>query len=188
MPITILPDDESLFIDDFLARRARGLDEAYRAFGPMLFALARHVLGDREDAADCVHDTLVRVWQRPGAYAPDRGTLRAYLATCVRNEALGRMRTANRRRAIEAALPRGDVDPGDEIAMSDPIERANLRRALAELPADQRTALELAYFGHLTQREIADRLNVPLGTVKSRVAHGLRKLGTRIPSAQRGTR
>jgi RNA polymerase sigma-70 factor (ECF subfamily) len=138
----------------------------------VLQAAARHVLGDTSDARDCVHDALVRVWAKSGVYRVERGTLRAFLIVCVRNEAISRKRSAVRhvateQRAIAAAVPPFGVDVAERIA---------IRTALATLPREQRDVIELAYWGDFTQSEIAARLGIPLGTIKSRAALGLRKL------------
>ncbi len=130
------------------------------------------MLGDTSDARDCVHDALVRVWAKSGVYRVERGTLRAFLIVCVRNEAISRKRSAVRhvateQRAIAAAVPPFGVDVAERIA---------IRTALATLPREQRDVIELAYWGDFTQSEIAARLGIPLGTIKSRAALGLRKL------------
>lgn len=155
----------------FAAHTDGALEEAYRRYDVALQAAARHVLGDAADARDCVHDALVRVWSKPGVYRPERGALRAFLIVCVRNEAISRKRSAVRhvareQRALVTTPPFG-VDLAERIA---------IRIALATLPRDQRDVIELAYWGDYTQTEIAGRLGIPLGTIKSRAALGLRKL------------
>jgi RNA polymerase sigma-70 factor (ECF subfamily) len=151
------------------------LESVYAAYGGTLFSLARHILGKSDDAQDCVHDVLLRVWRRPDAFQPERGSLRSYLMTCVRNEALTRMRNDKRHRAIERR--EAEATPFTyEFEISDASRSAALRRALDALPKEQRLALALAYAGHLTHREVAQRLQLPLGTVKSRIALALRRL------------
>ena len=164
---------------DFMARRSRGLDDVYRQYGPVLFAVARDVLGNPEDAQDCVHDALLRIWQRPSAYRPERGALRAYLIVAIRNEAISRKRTATRHLAIEERIAKAEQQ-GYETEVQDHVELERLRRAVEALPPEQRAALQLAYYEHLSQREISQALDVPLGTIKSRLAMGLRKLQVAI--------
>ncbi len=166
-------------VADFLARKNRGLESVYQAYGKPLYSVARQVLGNDEDARDCVHDALLRIWQRSDSYRPERGSLRSYLLVSVRNEAITRMRNAARHVRIEERAVRSDPVAYD-LEVSDRIEQERLRRALAALPPDQRTALELAYFGHLTQVQVAERLGVPLGTIKSRVSLALRKLNAAL--------
>jgi RNA polymerase sigma-70 factor (ECF subfamily) len=162
-------DDREL--DVAFAEHADGaLEEAYRRYAPALQAAARHVLGTAGDARDCVHDALIRVWAKEGVYRPERGTLRAFLVVCVRNEAISRKRSAARHVALEkraAATPTFGIDVAERVAV---------RAALAVLPREQRDVIELAYWGDFTQVEIASRLGIPLGTIKSRAALGLRKL------------
>jgi RNA polymerase sigma-70 factor (ECF subfamily) len=178
--------DEELALA-FAARRPPALEEAYRAFAPALYSVARHVLGNDTDAQDCVHDALLRVWGRPTAYRPERGPLRTFLAVCVRNEAIGRKRQAARHFEIERQAVQSEPARPYELEVDDFVERARLREALAALPDEQRQALELAYFRYLSHTQIAEALGVPLGTIKSRLALGLRKLHHALPAQAAGT-
>lgn len=163
-------DDREL--DAAFAAHADGaLEEAYRRHAAALQAAARHVLGTAGDARDCVHDALIRVWSKEGAYRPERGALRAFLMVCVRNEAISRKRSAVRHVASEQRAAVATPTFGIDVA-----ERVAVRGALATLPREQRDVIELAYWGDFTQAEIANRLGIPLGTIKSRAALGLRKL------------
>jgi RNA polymerase sigma-70 factor (ECF subfamily) len=174
-------------VADFLARRREGLAAVYETFGSTLYSLARSVLGSDADAQDCVHDVLLRAWQRPDTFRPARGSLRAYLMTCVRNEAIGRKRSAARHFHIEERLFKSERAEY-EIEVEDHVETGRLRRVIAALPAEQRAAVELAYFGHLSQTEIAEKLQVPLGTIKSRVALALRRLQLALGDPAKVTR
>jgi RNA polymerase sigma-70 factor (ECF subfamily) len=171
-------NDEHDLAGAFATHAPGALEEAYRRYGALLRAAARHVLGSDADARDCVHEALIRVWSREGAYRPARGALRAFLVVCVRNEAISRRRGAARQVALErrvASEPIGDVDPAERIA---------IRAALATLPQEQRAVIELAYWGQYTQTEIAARLAVPLGTIKSRASLGLRKLARALGAGE----
>lgn len=164
-----------------MARRASALEEAYHRYADVCFSVALYVLRSPDDAQDCVHDTILRVWQKPGGYRLERGSLRAFLIACVRNEALTRRRATARRRTIEEREAMRDQPI--EVEVPDHIEQARVRQALSALPEEQRTALELAYFGGLSHTEIANVLSEPLGTIKSRLALALRRLGRdlRVP-------
>jgi RNA polymerase sigma-70 factor (ECF subfamily) len=155
----------------FAAHADGALEEAYRRHAPALQAAARHVIGTAGDARDCVHDALIRVWSKEGAYRPERGALRSFLMVCVRNEAISRKRSEVRHVATEEraalATPTFGIDAAERVA---------IRSALSTLPREQRDVIELAYWSDLTQTEIASRLGIPLGTIKSRAALGLRKL------------
>jgi RNA polymerase sigma-70 factor, ECF subfamily len=169
------PEDDRM-VADFLAGKSSGLQDVYAAYRKPLYSVARNVLGDADEAQDCLHDALLRIWQRPGLYRSERGSLRSYLLVSVRNEALTRKRNAARHFHIEQRAAQAEQQPAYELDVTDPIEQARLRRALALLPAEQKTALELVYFGHLTHVQVAERLGAPLGTIKSRIALALRKL------------
>jgi RNA polymerase sigma-70 factor (ECF subfamily) len=163
-------DDREL--DAAFAAHADGaLEEAYRRHAAVLQAAARHVLGSAGDARDCVHDALVRVWAKEGAYRLERGSLRTFLMVCVRNEAISRKRSDVRHVASERRAATATPAFGIDVA-----ERVAVRSALATLPREQRDVIELAYWGDFTQAEISSRLGIPLGTIKSRAALGLRKL------------
>jgi RNA polymerase sigma-70 factor (ECF subfamily) len=168
--------DDAALAQAFVSRVPDALGEAYRRYGDLLFSVARSVMCDATLAEDCVHDALVRVWSQAESYRPGRGTLRAFLVVCIRNEALTRRRDASRHAAIEARAFSGDRFDEGAFAESDHVELARLREALAALPADQRAVLDHAYFGGLSQSQIAARLGLPLGTVKSRASIALRKL------------
>jgi len=158
------------------------LDEIYRLHADVCFSVALHVLRSPDDAEDCVHDVFVRVWEQQAKYRPERGSLRSFLIVCVRNEALTRRRAEARHRAIEARDVA--VAPSVEFEVVDHIEAGRVRRALGSLPPEQRRALELAYYGGLTHREIASALGEPLGTIKSRLALALRRLGRELGEPQ----
>jgi RNA polymerase sigma-70 factor (ECF subfamily) len=145
-----------------------------------LFSAAHGVLHEREDAEDCVHDVLIDVLSRKANYHPERGTLRAFLVTCVRNAALTRRRSASRHREIEAAL----CAQQSTVQAVDFAGAFQLRSALSTLPPEQLRALTLAFFAQRTHTEIARELDLPLGTVKSRLALAKKKLNRQISWAE----
>jgi RNA polymerase sigma factor (sigma-70 family) len=167
-------DDE--LAADFTARRPAALAAAYERHIRVLYAVARSVLGGDEAAEDCVHDALLRVWQTPGSYRTERGPLRAFLIACVRNEAMSMLRSGARRLAREERAERLAPVADSTFEVVDHVEARRLREALASLPAEQRAALELVYFGNRTHAQAAAQLGVPLGTVKSRISLAVRKL------------
>jgi RNA polymerase sigma-70 factor (ECF subfamily) len=171
-------DDEGLAAA-FASKDRRAFEEAYRRFGALLYSAAYHVLGNPEDAQDCVHDALTRVWRSPDSYSRSRGALRSFLTVCVRNEAITRLRSRSRRVQLTRRLAAQPIEY-DELEVNDPVESTRLRAAMQSLSQEQRRALELAYFEQKTHTEIARELAQPLGTVKSRIAIGLRKLGAAL--------
>jgi RNA polymerase sigma-70 factor (ECF subfamily) len=177
--------DEALAVA-FAAHDRWAFGEAYRRYASLLYSAAYTVLADADEARDCVHDAIARLWRSPHAYSASRGSLRSFLVVCVRNDAISRLRRSGRRARLQerlAALPAET----EELVIADPIERDRVRRALGELPDDQRAAIVLAYYGGKTHVEIADELKEPLGTVKSRIKLGLRKLGSALATpSERG--
>jgi RNA polymerase sigma-70 factor (ECF subfamily) len=178
----LAPGDDA-FAAAFAAKERWAFDEAYTRFGKLLYSTAYHVLGTPEDAQDCVHDALTRVWRSPDSYSRSRGALRSFLTVCVRNEAITRLRSKVRRRKLEERVA-AEPQEYDELGAVDVIERDRLRVALRSLPPEQRRPLELAYFEYKTHVEIAQELNEPLGTIKSRIALGLRKLGATLGASE----
>ncbi len=174
--------EEATLAQAFAGREAWAFEEAYRRYGSLLFSVALSVLHNSEEAEDCVHDVLVRVWKNPSAFAVDRGTVRAFLVVCVRNDAISRQRSASRRTRLSERIGQ-QAEPIEEIEIEDFVEQARVREALAQLPEEQRKALTLAYFGGKTHVEIAKTLDQPLGTIKSRISLGLRKLGAALAGA-----
>jgi RNA polymerase sigma-70 factor (ECF subfamily) len=180
--MTDLRADDPALERAFAARERWAFDEAYGRYAGLLYSAAYNVLHTREDAEDCVHDALLRVWKNPDAYSTERGTLRSFLAVCVRNAAISRVRTMQTR---AGAQRRATVEPEAEfVEFPDVIEQSRLRAAIASLPDEQREPLLLAYYGYRTHVEIAEALATPLGTIKSRIAQAVRRLG---PAMRPGT-
>jgi RNA polymerase sigma-70 factor (ECF subfamily) len=171
--------DEDPLADGFAAHQSWAFEGAYRRYGRLLYSTAYNVLANADDAADCVHDALARVWRSPNAYARARGALRSFLVVCVRNEALSRMRSQVRRARLAGRLSAEPVEHG-ELGAGDPIERDRLRAAMRCLPEEQRLPLAMAYYEGKTHTEIARELAIPLGTIKSRIAFGLKKLAASL--------
>ena len=163
-----------------LAQLARGdelaLAELYDRFGRIAYGLAVKVLRDQALAEDAVQDAFLGAWRTAAAFDPTRGTASTWLMTLVHRRAVDLVRREDRRRTdVLDDAPIAAAETTDEQAAVRE-ERRRVQAALAQLPADQREALELAYYGGLTQSELAERLGVPLGTVKSRMFAGLGKL------------
>lgn len=186
MPGGAAPDDRyPAHVDDAgMAERMRNGDREtlgafYDLHAPQAFAVAVRILGDQFAAEDIVHDAFVAVWQRMDRFDPDRGTLRAWLLTIVRNRAIDRLRgirpTVPVESADEQALLRTGPNPTWDLTL-ERISRVEIRGVLATLPAEQREAIELAYFGGRTYREIAELTGVPEGTASGRLRLGLAKL------------
>ena len=169
---------------DLIRRMAEGDREAFRSFydrhARQVYPLIVRIVRDRADAADVLQDVFWEAWQSAASYDPARGTPEAWIFMRARTRAIDRVRSIRRRsetfvapvdERVAAAAP----DPGGDAA-----ERAEDRDlvtgALGQLPDAQRQVVELAYYGGLTQTEIAERLEQPLGTVKTRIRLGLERL------------
>ena len=165
-------------------RSADALAQLYDRFGRPAYSLARRICVDQALAEDVVQEAFLVVWRDPGRFDPARGTVSTWLLTLVHHRAVDAVRReATRRRRTVAPSEDGaewNVAPGpgaDQAALG-AVVAGKVRDALAALPAEQREALALAYFGGYTQREVASLVGVPLGTVKSRMFAGVRRLRT----------
>lgn len=167
------------------------LNGLYERHGAMAYSIALRITGDAGTAEDAVQEAFLGVWRNAGGYTSDRGSVRTWLLAIVRNRAIDALR---RRRATTEL-------PGEEDLLPDPfrlpdvwpdvsarLDRQTVNAALASISSAQRETLELAYFGGLTQTEIADRLGLPLGTIKSRVRLGLLALRRALTGESDGFR
>lgn len=144
----------------------------YERHSGVLLGLALRIVRERREAEDLLHDVLLEAWRAAKDFDPNRGRVRTWLAIRMRSRALDLQKSARvSRNAGDAGL---DVIV-DEREGSSP-DHARVRAALAQLTAEQRQVVELAYFGGITCSEIAARIAIPVGTVKSRLAAGLRQL------------
>ena len=157
----------------------------YDRYVDLVFSTALRVLASREYAEDMVQEVFVRIWTRPEAFVPERGRFMSWLISVVRNRSVDELRAQGRRRRREVLSENslddtGHNDPPDDEEPSAAVplteERRCVRRALHDLPIEQRRALELAYFAGLTHQEIARTLHEPLGTIKTRIRLGMQKM------------
>ncbi|MGQ0823906.1 MAG: sigma-70 family RNA polymerase sigma factor [Actinomycetota bacterium] len=160
-----------------LARDDAALGELYDQYGSYVFGLAARVINDRRAAEDVTQDVFLAIWERPECFDPERGRLRTFLGTIAHRRAIDYVRReeARRRRSerdAAAFLPIPDVD---ELAMA-LVTAEHVRAEVERLPSEQRVAIELAYFGCRTYRQVAAELGIPEGTAKSRMRLGLRRI------------
>lgn len=172
-------------IDAALMARVRAGDQAalsnlYDRHGNMVYAIALKFLRDAERAQDLTHDVFLVIWEHPERYRPEVGPFSPWFYRVARNRAIDVLRRLRResqpgdQHLFEMMLPDTDPEPSEQVAARAESERAHI--ALQKLPANQRAVIELAYFTGMTQREMADYLNEPLGTIKTRVRTGLRRM------------
>ncbi|MGK5111961.1 MULTISPECIES: sigma-70 family RNA polymerase sigma factor [unclassified Geodermatophilus] len=156
------------------------LEELYLRYSRPAFALARRILADDALAEDVLQEVFLGVWRDPAAYDHDRGSLSSWLMGLVHHEAVDAVRReeAHRRRLGRADDPAGEPASGGDVEEDvwGRIVAARVRAALGALPDAQREALTLAYYGGYTQREVAALTRAPLGTVKTRMLAGMRRL------------
>jgi RNA polymerase sigma-70 factor (ECF subfamily) len=169
---------------------ATALRALYESCSARALAIALRVTGSRGEAEEVVQETFVQVWRQAGSYDASRGGAMAWIATIARTRALDRLRA---RAASERAVTRSEEHDPEPPRSAAPAElaaqrelRAQVLAALASLPREQRSALELAYYEGLSHSEIAERLGDPLGTVKTRVRLGLAKLATLLDAHRPG--
>jgi len=159
----------------------RAFADLYDRYSSILFGLLLRILHSRAEAEDVLQEVCLQVWQQARAFDPARGRPFTWLVTLTRSRAIDRLRAvesrerAARRSAEEGPAPDSEVETADDAAVRS--ERGEVvRRALSELPEEQRQALLLAYLGGMSQSEIATAEGLPLGTVKTRTRAGLKKL------------
>jgi RNA polymerase sigma-70 factor, ECF subfamily len=177
----------SMIDPDLLARVAKGDQQAYSQLydhsSTLLFTLAVRILGNHEEAADLLQDVYLEVWRKVSRYDVGRGTPIAWLVTLTKSRAIDRLRARTPRghrvtSPLEVAPAAQAADPGPSSfeTQADQELRIAVAAAVAGLPQAQQHAIELAYYEGLSHHEIAERLNQPLGTVKTRIKLGMSKL------------
>jgi RNA polymerase sigma-70 factor, ECF subfamily len=185
---------------DLVKRMAAGDDRAlaqlYDRLGNLAYSLAYQILGEQADAEEVVTDAFVQAWGSAASFDPARASVASWLSMITRTRALDRLRARKRRaRIVETAtlqsdlpeataLPLGSIGPEPDRHAELTDLRARVREVLHALPEQQRLVIELAYYGGLSQSEIAARLNEPLGTVKTRVRAAMTKLRSALTAYQ----
>jgi RNA polymerase sigma factor (sigma-70 family) len=152
------------------------LGELYDRFGRVAYGLAYKILQDAALAEDAVQEAFLQIWRGAGSYRPERAKASTWLLTFVHRRAVDLVRREQRRRTIQLEPlpePSGSGAEQEVVALS---RREIVQDALRRLPAEQREAIELAYYAGLTQSELAAKLDQPLGTIKSRMFTGLQRL------------
>ena len=172
--------NDGLLADRIAIGDERALAECYDRFAGIINGLARSALGDAA-AEEIVQETFVRVWSKASTYAPEKGSLNAWVMRIARNLIIDELRRRKSRPStrliwdsIEDIEERTAPEPGEAVWQTE--LRAAVRAACDELSSDQRAVVALAYFGGLTQSEVARELGIPLGTVKTRTRAALFKL------------
>lgn len=165
--------------------REDALAETYRRHAGAVYGLARRVLGDPAIAEEVVQEIFLRLWNMPDKFDPGRGSLRSFLLAQAHGRAVDLLRADTSRRQREERDARQTAEGGYDIehevwdlALADQV-----KEVMAALPDEERKAIELAYFGGRTYREVAVALGAPEGTVKSRIRTGLRRMRAGLSDA-----
>ncbi|HZT96418.1 MAG TPA: sigma-70 family RNA polymerase sigma factor [Chloroflexota bacterium] len=159
-------------------RQEGALEALYDRYAKLTYSLAYRMLGEREAAEDAMQEIFLRAWRSAASYDPQRSSERTWLMSIARNSCIDRLRTSSARPRVDAAAvveeSPGDHDVWGEVSRTLTAER--VRGAMGELSAEQRETIRLAYYGGLSQSEIAERMGVPLGTVKGRIRGAVQRL------------
>lgn len=171
-------EEEDIQLVSAMARGdTQALAQLYDLHAPLLLALVRRIVARPEIAEDIVHDVFLEAWRRASDYDPERGSVRTWLALRARSRALDYKKSSAVSRSVSLGEPRTmDALLGSVDDASLAPDRARIRAAILDLPEEQHRALVLGYFEGLSSSEIAERMNCPVGTVKSRVAAALTRL------------
>lgn len=161
------------------------LAEAYRRHAGAVFGLAKRLLLDHAQAEEIVQEVFLRLWNEPDRFDPDRGSLRSFLLAHTHGRSVDSLRSNTSRRRREDRDAHQTADAGYDLDREvwDLTLASQVREALADLQDGERAAIEMAYFGGLTYREVAEQLGEAEGTVKSRIRVGLKRLRTNLQAS-----
>jgi RNA polymerase sigma-70 factor, ECF subfamily len=181
-------DTDAAILRRIVERDPRGVELLYERYSGIAFALAYRLLGERGGAEDVVQEAFLNVWRQGATYDTRRGTVRTWLLTIVHHRAIDQMRSARSKSSADTVIDDAMPLPAKEDTWTEVVrglDHERVRQAMAALPPEQRQVVDLAYFGGYTQSEIAQRVGIPLGTVKGRTRLALDKLRDllRVPDA-----
>jgi RNA polymerase sigma-70 factor, ECF subfamily len=181
-------DTDAAILRRIVERDPRGVELLYERYSGIAFALAYRLLGERGGAEDVVQEAFLNVWRQGATYDTRRGTVRTWLLTIVHHRAIDQMRSARSKSSADTVIDDAMPLPAKEDTWTEVVrglDHDRVREAMAALPPEQRQVVDLAYFGGYTQSEIAQRVGIPLGTVKGRTRLALDKMRDllRVPDA-----
>ena len=178
-------DRDVELLRNIVAGNRPAFSEFYDLYSGLLFSIALKILNDSREAEDVVQEVFLQIWNRADSFDPALGKPSTWAATLARNKAIDRIRASQRRsRLLEAAAQEVTEEDSTQPAANETVhgrEKAQLiRSAVNDLPSEQRNAIEMAFFSGLTQDEISQKLNEPLGTIKARIRRGMLKLRDKL--------
>jgi len=189
----VMPDDltdssDAVLVVAISRYRQEALAEAYRRHAGAVFALSRRLLSEATLAEEVVQEVFLRLWNQPDKFDPERGSLRSYLLAQCHGRSIDMLRSETSRRVREERDVRRTAEAGYDLEheVLDLSVAEKVKDALTSLPPGEREAIVLAYFGGHTYREVAEILDQPEGTVKSRIRAGLKRLRGELVGAGLG--
>jgi RNA polymerase sigma-70 factor (ECF subfamily) len=176
-------DHERVLIKRIKAGDNKALEELYDLYKSLLFGMIISIVKKREEAEDVLQEVFMRIWEKAHTFDENRGNVYSWIVTLTRNKAIDRIRSKGYKTQKKATTSVDEPEFSLEGDKFDPLEttifsdRAELvKKALEEIPEKQREIIKVAYYGGMTQSEISEHLDIPLGTVKTRTRQGLIKL------------
>lgn len=169
-----MPDGTSTdqqLMEEIRRRQPTALSRVYDLYSAVVYSVALRVLRDGPAAEDVMQEVFLKLWQQPDSFADRRGSLCGWLAVVSRNRAIDRIRASKRLENVDNLQLSSGLDLGTEAEREITLEK--VRAVMTEMPAEQRQAVEMAYFEGRTHTEIAERTGQPLGTVKTRIRSAL---------------
>jgi RNA polymerase sigma-70 factor, ECF subfamily len=179
LPLTPDPTIAVRLIKQVANQDRDAFGQLYDRFSTLVFTIAMRMLKARSDAEDLLQEVFVQVWRQAQSYKAERGSPEAWIVNIARSRAIDKIRSIRRMEksfVLTDDPARAESSDNVESSVAESEARMAMNSALANLPETQRKILELAYFGGLTQTEIATRLAEPLGTVKTRMRSGIQRL------------
>ena len=169
------------------SRDERALSQLYDRYSKLLFGTAVSILHETDDAEDILQEVFVQVWRKASTYQPTLGTVKNWLVRISHNRAINMLRSKrNREKQAEVSLPDdsairsqefvSDLEDSPWAGTSRAEEQAHISSAMSSLPEDQRMLIDLAFFQGYSHSEIAEKVAIPLGTVKTRIRSGMQSL------------
>ena len=182
MSVDLLTTEDQALLSQIVNHQAEALGTLYDRYGRLLYSVAYHLVGNQQLAEEITLDVFRRVWEKADSYRADRASVRTWLTSMARNRAIDILRREGVRPEHNSiSWTELNIEPSaggrsPETAVSNQMQQQKVHNALTELPQEQQEVLVLAFFHGYSHSEIANRLEMPLGTVKTRIRLGMQKL------------
>lgn len=167
--------DEALLYADLKAKKRGAFEYLYDNYSPALFGVILNILRDQESSNDALQEVFVKIWNNFDSYYPQKSRLYTWMLNIARNHAIDKLRSRSTANRKDVSKDKDFIKQHDREAAPF-VEGIGLNKLVEHLEKDQKIIIDLLYFKGFTQAEVAEELNIPLGTVKSRVRQGVQKL------------